>query len=152
MSQKNSIKERLQENMKEALRAGKKEQLGVIRFILAALKRQEIDQQIELDEQQTLAILEKLAKQHHDSIDQYGKAGRQDLAEKEQFELTVLQSYMPKPLSDQELDNLVQAAITTTGAVSIRDMSKVMQYIKTQAQGRVDMQVAGQKIKSVLNN
>ncbi|MBN1684112.1 MAG: GatB/YqeY domain-containing protein [Gammaproteobacteria bacterium] len=151
MSKEDLIKERLQADMKSAMRTQDKERLSIIRFVLAAIKRQEIDQRTELTDQQVLEVLEKLVKQHQDSISQYEHAGRKELAEKERFELSVVETYMPKSLSNLEIDSLVQEAISSAKATSIRDMGKVIQYIKTHAKGRIDMQVVSQKVKTQLS-
>ncbi len=147
----NPIKQKLTDDMKSAMKARDQKRLNVIRFILAAIKRQEVDTRIDLDEPQTLAILEKLAKQHRDSIEQFTNAGRNELAAKESFELDIVKSYLPEALSDAEIDQLIQEAIKETGAESIRDMGKVMGILKPKVQGRADMGALSDKIKQLLS-
>lgn len=143
-----SLKNRIQDDMKAAMRAKEKERLGVIRLILAAIKQREVDERIELNDSQVLAVLEKMIKQRRESLTQYQNAGRDDLAAQESFEIELIQSYMPAPLSATELDALIADAIAATGAQSIRDMGKVMALIKDQAQGRADMAVVSAQIKA----
>jgi uncharacterized protein YqeY len=152
MSEKTSIKLRLQADMKDAMRAKEKERLAAIRFILAAIQRKEVDTRCELDDPQTLAVLEKIVKQHQDSIEQYKKAGRTELSEKEERELAIIESYMPKRLTESELDALIIEAIKSTGAASARDMGKVIAHVKTKAAGRADMRAVSEKVKKRLMN
>jgi len=133
------LKQRIQEEMKAAMKAGEKRRLGTIRLLLAAIKQREVDERIELDETQILAVLDKMVKQRRDSIEQFEKAGRTELAEQEQFEIGVLQEYLPEALSDDEIAALIDQAITSTGASSIRDMGKLMGQLKPKLQGRADM-------------
>jgi len=146
-----SGKESLQQDMKEAMRAGDKRRLGVIRLILAAVKQREVDERIELDDAQVTAVLDKMAKQRRESIDQYQKAGRDDLVEQESFELEVLKSYLPEQLSESEIDALIEAAVQATGASSMKDMGKVMGQLKDKLQGRADMGAVSGKIKARLS-
>lgn len=146
-----SLKETLQQDMKTAMRAGDKRRLSVIRLINAAIKQREVDERIELDDTQVTAVLDKMAKQRRESIEQYEKAGRNDLAEQEQFELEVLKSYLPEPLSDSEIDSMIAEAITATGAASIKDMGKVMGQLKDKLAGRADMGAVSGRIKSRLS-
>jgi hypothetical protein len=146
-----SLKETLQQDMKTAMRAGDKRRLGVIRLINAAVKQREVDERIELDDTQVTAVLDKMAKQRRESIEQYEKAGRDDLAEQENFELGVLQDYLPEQLSESEIDQLIDTAIEATGAASIKDMGKVMGQLKPQLAGRADMGAVSARIKSRLN-
>lgn len=146
-----SLKDRVQDDMKAALRAKDKQRLSAIRLILAAIKQREVDERIELNETQTLVVLEKMIKQRRESLGQYQAAGRQDLAAQEAFEIELIQSYLPAPLSEGELDELIARAIATTGAQSVRDMGKVMAVIKDQAQGRADMAAVGVRVKAHLN-
>ena len=146
-----SLRERLQEDMKTAMRAGQKERLGTIRLILAAVKQREVDERITLDDAQVLSVLEKMIKQRKESLVQFQAGNRQDLVDKEAAEITLLQGYLPSQLSDAELDALIQEAITSTGAASIKDMGKVMGLIKGKAQGRADMAAVGAKIKARLS-
>lgn len=145
-----TLKERITEDMKTAMRSGEKERLGVIRMLQAAIKQREVDERITLDDAQVLAVLEKMLKQRRESIAQYESGGRADLAAKEAAEIAVLQVYMPAQLSEAELDALIAAAIAQTGAASIKDMGKVMALVKSQAAGRADMGAVGARIKARL--
>lgn len=145
-----TLKERINEDMKAAMRSGEKDRLGVIRMLQAAIKQREVDERITLDDAQVLAVLEKMLKQRKESIAQYESGGRADLVAKEAAEIAVLQTYMPAPLSDAELDAIITAAITESGAASIKDMGKVMGLVKAQAAGRADMGAVGARIKARL--
>jgi uncharacterized protein YqeY len=146
-----SLKERIQEDMKAAMRSGDKDRLGTIRLIMAAVKQREVDERITLDDVQLLAVLEKMGKQRRESITQFQAGGRADLVAKENAELTIINAYMPAPLADDELDALINQAISETGAASIKDMGKVMAIIKSKAQGRADMAAVGARIKARLS-
>ncbi|MGQ9660340.1 MAG: GatB/YqeY domain-containing protein [Thermochromatium sp.] len=141
------LKLRLQEDMKAAMKAGDKPRLGVIRLMLAAIKQRELDERITLDDTQTLAVLDKMIKQRRDSISQYEGAGREDLAEAERFELEVIQTYLPEALDDVEIAALIEAAIATSGAATLRDMGKVMGVLRPQIQGRADMGAVSTLVK-----
>ncbi|MDG4549987.1 MAG: GatB/YqeY domain-containing protein [Candidatus Contendobacter sp.] len=143
-----SLKDRVQDDMKAALRAKDKQRLGAIRLILAAIKQREVDERIELNDGQTLAVLEKMIKQRRESLAQYQNAGRADLAAQEAFEIELIQTYLPAPLSEAELDALIAHAIAATGAQSVRDMGKIMTLIKDQAQGRADMATVSARVKT----
>jgi len=145
------LKERLQDDMKTAMKAQDKARLAVIRFILAAIKQKEIDDRVSLTDEQVIAIIEKLVKQRHDGILHWEKAGRHELVEKENFELSILRSYMPEPLSSEAIDILIKEAIQETGATSMRDMGKVMALIKPKVQGRTDISMVSQQIKALLS-
>ncbi len=145
-----SLKERITDDMKAAMRSGEKERLGVIRMITSAIKQREVDERITLDDTQVLSVLEKMIKQRKESLVQFQAGNRQDLVDKESAEITLLQGYLPTQLSETELDGLIQEAITATGASSIKDMGKVMGLIKGKAQGRADMGAVGAKIKAKL--
>jgi uncharacterized protein len=145
-----SLKERITDDMKAAMRAGEKERLGVIRMITAAIKQREVDERIVLDDTQVLSVLEKMIKQRKESLTQFQAGNRQDLVDKESAEITLLQAYMPSRLSDAEVDALIADAVAATGAASIKDMGKVMGIIKSKAQGRADMAAVGAKIKAKL--
>ena len=147
-----STKQQLTEDMKAAMRGGDKHKLGVIRLMLAAVKQREVDERVELDEAQVLAVLEKMLKQRKDSISQYVAAGREDLAEVERAEITVIETYLPSKLSEAELDALIESAIAETGASSARDMGKVVGVVKAKAAGRADMGVASARIKARLGS
>lgn len=144
------LKNRIAEDMKAAMRAKEKDRLGVIRLIMAALKQREVDERIELDDTQVLAVLDKMVKQRRDSIEQYTSAGRDELADKERFELEVIQQYMPSALSEAELDTIIKEAIAAVGASSMKDMGKVMAQIKPKVQGRADMGQVSQKVKAAM--
>ena len=145
-----SLKERITEDMKSAMRAGEKERLGTIRLALAAIKQREVDERITLDDPQVLAVLEKMIKQRREAITQFEAGGRADLVAKETAEIAVLQGYLPTPLSAAELEALIAEAIAATGAASIKDMGKVMAAVKPKAQGRADMGALSAQIKQRL--
>jgi len=145
-----SLKGTITDDMKSAMKAGDKDRLKVVRLMLAAIKQVEVDQRIELDDAAVLGVLDKMVKQRRDSVEQFQQGGRNDLADIELAEITVLEAYLPEQLSDAELDTLIDAAIATTGAESIRDMGKVMGQIKAKAAGRADMGAVGAKVKARL--
>ena len=145
-----SLKERITDDMKAAMRAGEKERLGVIRMITSAIKQREVDERIVLDDAQVLSVLEKMIKQRKESLVQFQAGNRQDLVDKEAAEIALLETYMPTRLSDAEVDALIAEAVAATGASSIKDMGKVMGIIKAKAQGRADMGAVGAKIKAKL--
>ena len=145
-----SLKARITDDMKTAMRAGEKDRLGVIRLILAALKQREVDERIELDDAQILAILEKMLKQRRDSIEQFSAASREDLAAIERAEVEVIQTYLPAQLSSEELDAIVIKAIADSGATSAREMGKVIGLVKPQVTGRADMGQVSEMIKAKL--
>jgi uncharacterized protein len=147
-----SLKARIQEDMKSAMRSGDKRRLGVIRLILAAIKQREVDERIELDETEILAVLDKMLKQRRESVTQYEQAGRTDLAEQEHFEIGVVQGYLPQPLGAAEIDSLIAAAIAESGAAGVKDMGKVMAILKPQLQGRADMGAVSARIKTRLGS
>ncbi len=136
--------------MKTAMRAKDSARLGVIRLILAAIKQREVDERIELDDTQVLAVLDKMVKQRRDSIDQYGKGGRQDLVDKEAFELEVIDVYLPARLDEAELSALIEQAIADSGAASMKDMGKVMGVLRPQIQGRADVGAVSTRVKARL--
>ena len=144
------LSQRIREDMKTAMKAGEKRRLGVIRLVLAAIKQREVDERIELDDTQTLAVLDKMVKQRRDSIEQFEKAGRNELAEQESFEIGVLQGYMPEALGEAEINAMIAEAIAGTGAVSLRDMGKVMGQLKPKIQGRADMGAVSALVKQRL--
>ncbi len=145
------IKSQISDDVKAAMRSKDKERLAALRLIQAAFKQKEVDERIELSDEQTIVILDKMAKQHRDSIDQFQQADRNDLVEKEQFELNIIESYLPAQLSETEINSLIDEAISTTGAESIKDMGKVMGILKGKLQGRADMGQVSALIKSRLN-
>jgi uncharacterized protein len=145
------LKARILEDVKSAMRAGEKDRLAVLRMISAAIKQREVDERIQLDDAQTVSIIEKLVKQRRESIAQFEAGGRADLVAKENAELAVVTGYLPQQLSDAELDALINEAVASTGAASIKDMGKVMGIIKSKAAGRADMAVVGARIKARLS-
>jgi len=147
-----SLKGRITDDMKAAMRSGEKERLGVIRMVTAAIKQREVDERIELDDAQVIAVLEKMIKQRRESVAQFQAGNRTDLVERENAEIAVLQTYMPQALGDAELDTLISGAIAASGAASIRDMGKVMALLKAQVAGRADMGAVGAKIKARLGS
>ena len=145
-----TLKARIQEDMKSAMRAGEKEMLANIRMLMAAIKQREVDERIELDDPQVLNVIDKMVKQRRESIVQFEAGGRADLAAKEQAELRLLGAYLPAPLTATELDAMINEAIATIGATSVKDMGKVMAAIKANAAGRADMGAVGARIKARL--
>ncbi len=145
-----SLKERITDDMKAAMRAGEKDRLGVIRMITAAIKQREVDERISLDDVQVVAVLEKMVKQRKESVVQFQAGNRQDLVDRESAEIELLKTYLPSQLGDAEIDALIADAIAATGAASVKDMGKVMGVIKSKAQGRADMGTVGAKIKAKL--
>jgi hypothetical protein len=142
-----SLKDTLKQAMKDAMRAKAKERLGAIRLIQAEIKRIEVDERVELDDDRVLVVLDKMLKQRRDSISQYQAAERNDLADVEIFEVGVIQEFLPAQLSDDEIAVLIDDAVTATGASEMKDMGKVMGMIKPKAQGRADMGAIGKLIK-----
>ncbi len=145
-----SLKNKITDDMKAAMRAKDKDTLEVLRMAKAAIQRKEVDERIELDDAQTLAVLEKMMKQSRDAIAQFNKGGRDDLASKEQQTLDVLQPYLPEPLSDDAIAELIDQAISATGASSIKDMGRVMGMLKPKLQGRADMGAVSRIIREKL--
>ena len=144
------ITEAIKSEMKSAMKAGDKKRLGVIRLILAAIKQREVDERIELDDEQVIIVLDKMLKQRRESIRQYRDAGRDDLADVEEAEIVVIQEFLPESLTDAEIDSIIEAVVSDTGASSIRDMGKVMAVLKPKMQGRADMSLVSAKIKQKL--
>ncbi len=142
---------RIQEDVKAAMKAKDKARLGVLRLITAAIKQKEVDDRTELNDDQVIAVLEKMVKQRKDSIAQYEKAGRTELAEQEAFEIGIIQEYLPEPLSEAEIDTLITEAIDATGAAGMKDMGKVMGWLKPRLAGRADMGKVSQTIKNRLS-
>ncbi len=145
-----SLKTRIQDDMKSAMKAGARARLGVIRLILAAIKQREVDERIELDDEQVLVVLGKMVKQRRDSIRQYTDAGRDELAAAELAEVAIIQGYLPAALPEEEIAAIVEQTIAETGASSMKDMGKVMGKIKPQVQGRADMAQVSALIKKKL--
>ncbi|KTD73974.1 GatB/YqeY domain-containing protein [Legionella tucsonensis] len=146
-----TIKERLNNDVKDAMRAKDKELLSTLRLITAAVKQVEVDERIEVDDERMLVILDKMSKQRKESIAQYEKANREDLVAQEQYELDVLKKYLPKPLSAAEIEKMIQDAIASTGAEKMADMGKVMALLKPSLQGRADMAQVSAIIKAKLS-
>ena len=146
-----TLKQRLGDEMKAAMKSGDKPRLGVIRLIQSALKQKEVDERIELTDADVLAILDKMAKQRRESMEQYKAAGREDLEQQEAYELGVIQSYLPAPLSDDEIEAFIAQAIQSSGASSVREMGAVMNQLRPQLQGRADMSWVSARIKAALS-
>ncbi len=146
-----TLKNKIQTSMVAAMRAQDKIRLGVIRLIQAAIKQQEVDERIVLNDEQVLNLLDKMIRQRRDSIKQFELAKRDDLVQKEVFEIDTIQEFLPPPLTQQEIQSLIADAITETGASSVRDMGKVMAILKPKLQGRADVGEVGILIKSQLN-
>ena len=146
-----SLKERIQQDLKSAMRQQDKARVGVIRLLNAAIKQREVDERITLDDAAIIAVVDKMVKQRRDSLQQYEAAGRGDLADQERFEIELLQAYLPAPLSDDELDSLVREAIAETGATGMKDMGRVMGVVKPKAQGRADMGAVSARVKAMLS-
>ena len=145
-----ALRERLNEEMKAAMKAREAERLGALRLLLAAVKQREVDERITLDDAGVVAVVEKMIKQRRDSIAQYEKAARQDLADKEKFEIAVLEAYLPQRLSDAEVEAIVAEAVAVTGAQSPADMGKVMGAVKPKLAGRADMGQVSALVKARL--
>ncbi|RDX36069.1 GatB/YqeY domain-containing protein [Kangiella sp. HD9-110m-PIT-SAG07] len=145
------LHDRLKEEMKDAMRAKDKARLTTIRLALSAIKQIEVDTRETLDDTAILAIIDKAVKQRRDSIKQYEDAGRQELADIEKAEIEVLQEFLPQPLTDDEINALIEDAVAKTGAESMKDMGKVMGMLKPQLQGRADMGAVSGKIKARLS-
>ena len=146
------LKQRIPDDMKSAMKSGDKRKLGVIRLLMAAIKQREVDERVELDDEQILVVLDKMVKQRRDSIEQYEKAGRDELAEQEKFEIEVLKDYLPEALSEEEITDLIKQAMADSGAESMRDMGKVMGQLKPKLQGRADIGAVSAKIKQLLGS
>lgn len=145
------LKQRIQDDVKTAMKAKQKPRLATLRLITAAIKQREVDERIELDDIQVLGILEKMIKQRRDSISQYEKAGRTELAEQELSEIKIIQDYMPAGLSEDEILTMINETIEATGATGMRDMGKVMGQLKPRMQGRADMGQVSALIKQKLS-
>jgi len=145
-----ALKDRITDDMKAAMKGGDKPRLGVIRLILAAIKQIEVDERIELDDERVLSVLDKMVKQRRDSITQYENAGRTELANQEKFEIGIIQEYLPQQLTEAEIAALIDEAMQTTGAASMKDMGKIMGILKPRLQGRADMAAVSAQIKQKL--
>jgi len=144
------VKTEIESAVKDAMRARDKQRLGTLRLIMSEFKRIEVDERIELDDARVLGVLDKMTKQRRDSLDQFEKAGRTDLADQESFELGVIEEYMPEAFSESEVESLVEAAISETGAASMQDMGKLMAALRPNLQGRADMGLVSKLVKSRL--
>ena len=146
-----SLKDRILQDVKDAMRAKDKPRLATIRLITAAIKQREVDERIELDDTQVLVVLDKMCKQRRESISQFEQAGRDDLAAQEKAELALIQQYLPEQLGEAEINGLIDAAMEQTGAASMKDMGKVMGQLKPKLQGRADMGAVSAMIKARLS-
>ena len=146
-----ALKTRIQEDVKNAMRARDKARLGVLRMVMAAIKLKEVDERIELDETAVLAVLDKMSRQRRESLEHFEKAGREDLAGQERFELVVLKDYLPEPLAEEELSSLIAQVIADTGASSMRDMGNVMGHLRAKVQGRADMKAVSNAVRASLS-
>ena len=144
-------RQQILDDIKTAMKSGQKLRLATLRLVSAAIKQREVDERAELDEDSVIAILDKLLKQRRESIAQYTKAGRDDLVEQEQTEAELIQTYLPAPLDDTQIAEMIETAVVQTGASSVKDMGKVMGALKPQLQGRADMSKVSQQIKTRLN-
>jgi uncharacterized protein len=147
-----SLKSRLTQDMKQAMRSGDKARLSTIRMALAAIQQREVDERIELDEVQSLGVLDKMIKQRRESVEQYRAGGREDLAAKESAEIEVLAAYLPEPLAEDELAEMIDAAVAETGAGSMKDMGRVMAVLRARTQGQADMAKVSAMVKARLGN
>jgi uncharacterized protein len=146
------LTDRIKDDMKASMKGGNKARLAVIRLILAAIKQVEVDERITLDDTRTLQVLDKMLKQRRESIRLFSDAGRTDLVAIEESEVLVIQDFLPASLSEEEIDGMVVAAISESGAESAKDMGKVMALLKGKMQGRADMSVVSAKIKVALSS
>jgi len=145
------LKQRIQDDVKDAMRSKDRQRLNTLRLLTAAIKQREVDERITLDDTAVTALIEKMVRQRKDSIAQYEKAGRQDLIDIETYEMELLQGYLPEPMDAAELEALVHTTINDCGATGIRDMGKVMVQLRTQVQGRADMAAVSATVKALLN-
>ena len=146
------IKTQISNDVKDAMRSKDKDRLAALRLILAAFKQKEVDERIELSDEQSISVLNKMAKQHRDSIEQFGQANRDDLIKKEQLELDIIESYLPEKLSEEEVNLLIDEAISETGANSVKDMGKVIGLLKGKLQGQADMGEVSRLIRDKLGS
>lgn len=146
-----SLKQQISDRTKSAMKAGEKDRLKVLRMLAAAIKQREVDERIELSDEQVLSVLDKMVKQRRESIEQYSAGGRPELAQVEQAEIEVLAEFLPEPLGEDELAELIDAAIAGTGASGMADMGKVMGQLKPRVQGRADMKQVSAAVRARLN-
>jgi len=145
-----SLKDKIKDDMKQAMRDKNESRVGTLRMLIAAIQRREVDERIQLDDAQVIGVIEKLVKQGRESIEQYVKGGRPELADKESREIAIFQAYLPQQLSEQEVDKLIDEAVAASGATSAKDMGKVMGLLKPKLAGRADMGKVGAKVKAKL--
>lgn len=145
-----SLKQEINDQVKQAMKGGEKARLKVLRMLTAAIKQKEIDERIELDDAQVLAVIDKMVKQRRESIEQYTAGGRAELAEAEQAEIDILSDFLPEQLGDDELAAMIDQAIADSGAESMADMGKVMGQLKPKVQGRADMKQVSAAVRSKL--
>jgi len=146
----NDLKTRIQDDVEAAMRARDRARLGALRLVTAAIKQKEVDGRIPLDDAAVLGVLEKMIKQRRDSLDQFVQAGRQELADQEAFEIEVIHRYMPSPLSETEVDAMIEAAVKETGAATMKDMGRLMGVLKPKLMGRADMGQVSERVKARL--
>ncbi|HEX9583439.1 MAG TPA: GatB/YqeY domain-containing protein [Gammaproteobacteria bacterium] len=146
----NDLKTRIQDDVEAAMRARDRARLGALRLVTAAIKQKEVDGRIPLDDAAVLGVLEKMIKQRRDSLDQFVQAGRQELADQEAFEIEVIHRYMPSPLSETEVDAMIEAAVNETGAATMKDMGRLMGVLKPKLMGRADMGQVSERVKARL--
>ncbi len=146
-----SLKQQINDQVKQAMKAGEKQRLKVLRMLTAAIKQKEVDERVELDDAQVLAIIDKQVKQRRESIEQYSAGGRAELAEGEQAEIDVLSEFLPEQLGEDELEAMIDQAIADTGAASMADMGKVMGQLKPKVQGRADMKEVSAAVRAKLS-
>lgn len=145
-----SIKDRLSADIKSAMRGGDKARLGTLRMMHASIRQREIDDRVELEDQGVVEVLDRMAKQHRESIQQYREAGRDDLADREEAEHAIIREFLPEALDEREIDELIEHAVQDTGAQTMKDMGRVMAALKPQVQGRADMSEVSARVKSRL--
>ena len=146
-----ALKDQIQDAMKTAMKGGEKQRLAVIRLMMSAIKQVEVDERIEVDDNRALGILDKMVKQRRESISQFHSGGRDDLADKEQAEIDIISEFLPQALSNEEIESIINDAISQTGAATMKDMGKVMGIVKPQITGRADVGAVSGKIKSLLS-
>ncbi len=145
-----SLKQKINDQVKQSMKAGEKARLKVLRMLTAAIKQKEIDERIELEDRQVLAVIDKMVKQRRESIEQYQAGHRPELAEAEQAEIEVLSEFLPEPLGEDELAALIDQALAETGASQVSDMGKVMGFLKPKVQGRADMKLVSAAVRARL--
>ncbi len=152
MSGSGNLKTRINDAVKQAMRAGDKPRVAALRLLTAAIKQREVDERTELDDEQIVALLSKQVKQRQESIQQYEQHARADLADKERYEIGILEEFLPQPLDQNDVEALIQEAIRETGASGMQDMGKVMGILRPKLQGRADMGAASARVKALLGS